>query len=355
MKWRLWVWAAVLAWAAAGCTTTRKVTLDTAAAQKLVPPAFRKAGWTAVVARAPLAGPGGYALKDVVYLENTVGMKLVVVPAGEFAMGDALKPEDLAAKWQGAKPEWFRDAQPQRKVRISRAFAMGAFEVSRGQFRLFVDETGYKTDAEKHGQAWILKDRRWGPGLGASWRSPGFDQEDDHPVVGVSWNDAKAFCAWLSKREGLNYRLPTEAEWEYAARGGEEGGLWFWGNVEVAAQGKINAAGQDEGVVWDWVFDGLKDGYTYTAPCGTYAPNGYGLFDMIGNVCEWVEDRYDAKAYAGGDAVDPKGPEKGATRCLRGGGWCGYPAVTRSAFRDANSPETANVANGFRVVCEGVE
>ena len=151
-------------------------------------------------------------------------MKLVLIPAGEFMMGSA-EPADELVKTFAAynrKADYFKDEYPCHRVRITKAFYLGKFEVTVGQFRLFVAQTGYKTEAETDGTG------AWGynPQTGQcegrrpqfNWLNTGFKQTDDHPVVNVTWNDAAAFCRWLGGKEGKTYRLPTEAEWEYACR-----------------------------------------------------------------------------------------------------------------------------------------
>jgi len=139
------------------------------------------------------------------------GKKLVLIPAGEFMMGS---PEDEEER---------NDEEKQHRVRITRSFYLGIHEVTIAQFRRFVDDTKYKTEAEKDelgGLGWNEAEGKFKVDPKYTWRNSGFKQEDSHPVVNVSWNDAEAFCAWLSKKEGQAYRLPTEAEWEYACRAG---------------------------------------------------------------------------------------------------------------------------------------
>src|SRR5262249_14501883 len=139
---------------------------------------------------------------------NSIGMKLKLIPAGEFLMGSPESDGDA-----------FDVERPQHRVRIKNPFLLGMHQVTRGQFRRFVDAVGYKTEAEKYGKGgwgWDLTAGREVADPKYTWRSSGFEQTDEHPVVNVSWNDAKAFCDWLSKQEGQTYRLPSEAEWEYA-------------------------------------------------------------------------------------------------------------------------------------------
>src|SRR5262249_18643255 len=144
------------------------------------------------------------------HITNSLGMRLVRIPAGTFLMGSP-------AAEQGRSPH----EGPQHKVSIRKPFYLGIHEVTVAQFRAFVEDTGYRTDPEKSGRgAQTLVGGSWKPVPGCNWRKPGWPQEDGYPVVAVSWNDALSFCMWLSKREGVVYRLPTEAEWEYACRAG---------------------------------------------------------------------------------------------------------------------------------------
>ena len=168
-------------------------------------------------------------------IENSLGMKFVLVPAGEFMMGKDESPETLAQAYPQYEPRRFAqlgDEAPVHKVRITRDFYLGQFEVTVGQFRQFVQESGYTPESEADGTGGYGYDPDYRPELTKrgdafegrdpkySWRNPGFPQGDDHPVVNVTWNDAVALSKWLSQKEGKSYRLPTEAEWEYACRAG---------------------------------------------------------------------------------------------------------------------------------------
>ena len=305
--------------------------------------------WTSQRKRVKVATPTGDEWKEIVYYTNTIGMLLVKIPAGEFMMGDTMSPEEVHKKWPGGQIEWYKRAHPRHRVVISKPFYMGATEVTRGQFGRFAREKNYKTDGEKEGKSFALKDGKWGYHDGVNWRNPLFKQADDHPVVCVSWNDAAAFCQWLSKKEGGDCRLPTEAEWEYAARAGSAT-TWYWGNDESGAQGKANVAGEGEQLNWSVKFKNVRDGHTYTAPAGSFMPNAFGLYDMIGNTWEWCADRFDADYYSKSPTSDPKGPSAGLERVLRGGSWDDDPWVARAASRLWYSPDFRGPYNGFRVV-----
>ena len=280
---------------------------------------------------------------------NSVGMKMVLIPAGEFVMGSPDSEEGRDS-----------DEGPQHRVRIAQPFYMATCEVTVGQFRRFVEATGYRTDAEKGVQSLqdgktggytVGSDGTWGWWEDASWRNPGFAQTDDHPVVLVSWNDARAFCAWLSRTEGREYRLPTEAEWEYACRAGTETEYW-WGD-EMDRTGRVaNVADRSAKRTYpEWEIMEMDDGSVHTAPVGSYRANGFGLRDMIGNVWEWCEDVWH-EGYAGaptdGSAWVSGG--KAEYRVLRGGSWGNDPGGCRSALRGRLGPDNRSVSFGLRVV-----
>jgi formylglycine-generating enzyme required for sulfatase activity len=195
---------------------------------------------------------------------------------------------------------------------------------------------------------------------GADWRhplGPGSDLEgkERHPVVQVSWNDAVAYCEWA----GL--RLPREAEWEYAARGGNTGlngkprFIFVWGDELPKGQGRYgnfaDESAKKQFPNW-FIFEGYDDGYVYTSPVGSFEPNGYGLYDMAGNVWEWCFDWFDENYYVEcerqGLIRNPTGPARGSMRVLRGGSWYDYPADVRVARRDWVDPRSRYDNAGFR-------
>ncbi len=289
-------------------------------------------------------------------------MKLVLIPAGEFMMGDTQTPEEVHQRWPGGQIELYKWAHPRHRVKLTKPFYIGECEVTRGQFAAFAREAGpaiqaaevdardteYKTDAEKAGKAWVWKANNWAYLEGYSWRNPNFQQTDRHPAVCISWNDAVAFCEWASKKTGKSVTLPTEAQWECACRAGCDG-IWSWGDKEEDAQGKANVADEDYGADPDR-FRGVKDGYTYTAPTGSFSANGFGLKDMLGNAQEWCSDWAEEKCYDESPAADPRGPADGRFRVFRGGAWGYTPRRCRSACRGWGGPSNAYSAQGFRVV-----
>jgi len=293
-------------------------------------------------------------------ITNSIGMKLVLIPSGEFMMGSGESADALAAffnKTYGVdilKADYYKVEHPQHRVRITKPFYLDTCDVTRGQFRQFVNDTGYKTDAEKGAKpgAW-----GWNPDTKKpefdekySWRNIGFEQTDEHPVVSVSWNDAVAFCEWLSRKEGKTYRLPTEAEWEYACRAGTTTRYSSGDDPETLAKVGNVADAALKARVPDWKFT-LKasDGYVYTSPVGSFQPNAFGVYDMHGNVWQWCADWYGKEYYAASPTNDPTGPDSGTARVFRGGSWFFGPGVARSDVRTGGAPSHRDGDSGFRV------
>ena len=254
------------------------------------------------------------------------------IPPGSFVMGSPVTERKRERE------------EHQHEVVISRGFWIGACEVTVDQWKSFVHARGYQTEAERGGgiRQWIQG--QWPHVKGSSWRNPGFAQTGDHPVVGISWNDAMAFCEWLTDRErqanrltsGYRYALPTEAEWEYACRAGYEGP--FLPDVKSM---------KDE--FWFRFGDGLggilaKD---HTHPTGTRRSNAWGLQNVHGNVFEWCRDWFGE--YPLEKITDPTGPDDGIERICRGGAWSSYSASIRSAFRGRDEPGNCGSNLGFRL------
>ncbi len=240
---------------------------------------------------------------------------MVYIPAGEFMMGDD-NGED--------------DEKPAHRVRVN-AFYLDQYEVTVAQFRKFILATNYKTEAEKSGGSYVWEATDWKNTAGANWKrsAEGNYAPENHPVIHVSWNDAKAYAAWAKKR------LPTEAEWEYACRSGSKNYKYAWGNGDPAGKNGGNIADETAKQHFShWtIWKGYRDGYIFTAPVGSFNPNMLGLYDMAGNVWEWCEDPYDAKYYRKRNADNPKGPNIGEYRVLRGGAWSLDPLDVRGASR----------------------
>ncbi|MDX3005498.1 formylglycine-generating enzyme family protein [Kribbella solani] len=244
-------------------------------------------------------------------------------------------------------------------------FRIDATSVTNADFARFVDATEYKTEAEIFGYSAVFHlalaaepDEVMGPASGtpwwagvrgADWRHPGGSRSDldgieDHPVVQVSWNDTVAYCKWAGRR------LPTEAEWEYASRGGLEGARYPWGDELIG----------DDGIhrcnIWQGEFprkNTEEDGFLTTAPVRTFEPNGYGLWQTVGNVWEWCNDWFGQRYYKFSPAANPPGPSLGAARVIRGGSYLCHDSYCnryRNAARSSNTPESSMGNAGFRTV-----
>jgi formylglycine-generating enzyme required for sulfatase activity len=286
-------------------------------------------------------------------MTNSLGMELVYVESGEFMMGSASR-EELVDRYGGGAFDHGGE-EPIHLVQISEGFWIGRTEVTRGQFRRFVEETGYETTAEQKGYAGGMSKLGWRWVRGLNWKSPGIEQTDEHPVVQVSWFDAAEFCKWLSKKEQRSYALPTEAQWEYACRAGSET-AFPWGDDTASARDYGNMVDRS---TQRWINSYLDmtietspwdDGYPTTAPVASFKPNAWGLYDMHGNACEWCSDWYGDDYYLRCTGFDPKGPKTGEIRVLRGGSWVRLPRICRSASRHNIVPTFRSVGRGFRVV-----
>ena len=272
--------------------------------------------------------------------------ELVKIPTGSFEMGSG----EEERKWyvaQGAKEEWAAWEAPRHRVTIGREFLLGRTEVTRGQFAAFVKDSGHATPGGCYrfeGSEWKLDEKR-------SWRDPGFSQTDQDPVVCVSWEDAQAYVRWLSGKTSKSYRLPSEAEWEYAARAGTT--TWrYWGDDKSNTALCGYANGADKAFTAQYVnYSGsdCQDGHVHTAPVASLKANDFKLHDMLGNALEWVDDCFH-DSYNGA-------PSNGTawttgeckTRVLRGGSWLYVPWYLRSAIRYGNSPGLRFDNSGFRV------
>lgn len=287
--------------------------------------------------------------KSLESFTNTLGMKMVRIPAGSFVMGSSESDISWAMGTLGqGQPVNLENEYPFHKVRISRPFFMAATEVTVAQFREFVNETGYITDAEdeKGGQVFNTEANQFERKPGTSWKNPGWTISSDQPVTMVSYNDAQAFVEWLTAKEKLPYKLPTEAQWEYAARGGIPMAQFPWGDALPDGR-RANYA--DKNTDFQWRDRTADDGYKYVAPVGSYEPNGFGLYDMAGNVLEWVRDYYYEDYYRFSPEVDPEGPGHGENRVMKGGEWTFGPVNLRCAFRGWARPDLATYNGGFRV------
>jgi sulfatase modifying factor 1 len=277
---------------------------------------------------------------------------MVDLPGGSFAMGsDSAEVND--GDGEG----------PVRAVELP-PFAIDAVTVTNVRFATFVKATGYVTDAERYGWSFVFHllldpaiDRTidavpaaapwWRPVPGATWRAPegpgsGISTRQRHPVVHVSHDDALAYCAWSGTR------LPTEAEWEYAARGGLDRATYAWGD-------ELTPGGRHMCNIWQGDFpvrNTLEDGYLGTAPVTAYPPNGFGLRNVAGNVWEWCADWFSADWHATASHTDPQGPPAGDARVMRGGSYLchhSYCNRYRVSARTSNTPDSSAGNIGFRV------
>lgn len=284
---------------------------------------------------------------------DTQGM--VRIPGGEFWMGT--DDPGFPADGEG----------PRRRVELD-PYYLDTYAVTNAQFYRFVEDTGYTTDAERFGWSYVFEsfvpdeDRKhvmtspadtpwWVAVRGAAWyqpEGPSSNVEDrlTHPVVHVSWRDAKAYCDWAGKR------LPTEAEWERAARGGLEGKRFPWGD-------ELRPDGVHRCNIWQGTFpeeNTADDGYVGTAPVNEFEPNGYGLFNITGNAWEWCHDWFSPTVHEDGSSTNPIGPSTGTARVMRGGSYLchrSYCNRYRVAARSQNTPDSSTGNLGFRCALDG--
>jgi formylglycine-generating enzyme required for sulfatase activity len=273
--------------------------------------------------------------------------EMVVVPDGSFSMGssDADKTRVLESLSRFTAFEisgYLSEEQPSHPVTFIHQFAIGKYPVTKGEFAAFVRDTSYPTTT---GNCTTFANHKYFKPVGAGWEHPGFTQTDRDPVVCVSWDDARAYVAWLNaKLRGTRtysvdddgpYHLPTEAEWEYAARAGTQTARWWGDDIGVN-----NAVCDGCGSIWD---------KRQTAPVGSFRPNAFGLYDVLGNVWQWTLDCWNG-SYAGAPSNGTAWAVAGCPlRVIRGGGWMNTPWVLRSAGRSRN--DTGNRTNfiGFRL------
>jgi formylglycine-generating enzyme required for sulfatase activity len=255
------------------------------------------------------------------------------------------------------KAEDFKDEHPRHMVEITKPFLMSATEVTVGQFRAFVEQTGYKTRSETDGNGGWGFDPQSRKCIGReprfSWRNPGYPQTDNHPVVNVTWEDCQAYCRWLSTKENRIVRLPTEAEWEYSNRANTQS-YYQTGNTQESVLTRARTLEPTPESIRNAIqnLDIDPDNPPFPLPVGSYAPNGFGLYDMHGNVWEWTADWYDENYYSYSPIQDPKGPRQGTVKVRRGGAWNSFPMWSRSSFRNWNDIDTRCANLGFRVVGE---
>lgn len=280
--------------------------------------------------------------------------EMVVLPPGRFMMGVPAGEEER----ENLPPMFRGRSTPVHKVEIGGPLAMGRFSVTVGEFAAFSAAT--RRDAQPGCWEWSgTPGAEWKQDPSFTWRKPGFAQTDRHPVVCVSWTDARAYVDWLSGKTGQRYRLPTEAEWEYAARAGTTTAR-FWGADPDHTQQCRYANGADQ-TSWAmfaaWlkadgfaVVAGCGDGYVFTAPVGSFQPNPFGLYDMLGNVWNVLDDCLTANY--NGAPVDGAAAMAGdcSKHVFRGGSWGNVPHAMRAGFRAGTDPNNRSSDIGFRVI-----
>ncbi|UJF34840.1 formylglycine-generating enzyme family protein [Paenibacillus hexagrammi] len=285
---------------------------------------------------------------------NSLPSSMIYIAGGEFLMGTD-DQEGFPSDGEG----------PVRSVTVS-PFYIDPYTVTNAEFQRFVEETGYVTEAEKFGWSFVFHlfvpasgvevigspaQTPWWLGVnGAYWRAPegpesSIEERLDHPVIHISWNDADAYCRWAGKR------LPTEAEWEFAARGGLVQKRYPWGDeIKPGSKHMCN--------IWQGKFpekNNASDGFIGTAPVHTFDPNGYGLYQMAGNVWEWCSDWFSPSFHVNGPRVNPAGPAKGASRVTKGGSYLchrSYCNRYRVAARSQNTPDSSTGNIGFRCAAD---
>ncbi len=262
--------------------------------------------------------------------------EMVVAPAGSFMMGTAPAEIDKLCKEYTASAEFFKYEAPQHEVTIAKPFAVGRYAVTRGEFAAFVSEKGYSVPDE----AYTFEGGKYELRKGRSFRNPGFAQDDSHPVVCVNWDDAKAYAKWLSGKTGKDYRLLSEAEWEYACRAGTQTPFW-WGSSISTEQGNYDG---------NFTFGGGKKGEyrQKTVPVKSFQPNPWGLYQVHGNVWEWCEDLWHDNY--NGAPIDGSARTTGdsGVRSLRGGSWGNLPQDLRAGARLRYAGNRVSYA-GFRL------
>ncbi len=285
------------------------------------------------------------------YTDPTTGMEFVLIKGGCFQMGQTRSEKAQIIKERGQEKydKYYKNELPRHEVCVD-DYYMGKYEVTVGQWRKFIGDTGYTTDAEKDTEkegCYSPKNGKWGWRDGQDWESPGFSQRSNAPVVCVSHTDVVAFTKWLNRQGAGVYRLATEAEWEYGARGGMSTARYWGDGVDSKACSYANVNDKKWGGVNGFPCD---DGHRYTAPVGNYKSNAFGLYDMLGNVWEWTGDWYGSKYYSSSPNYNPTGPASGVNRVNRGGGWSNDAAGVRAAYRGGGRPWGRSAGVGFRLV-----
>jgi formylglycine-generating enzyme len=306
--------------------------------------------WSVAVIAQALVLSGVMLFSATLYAVVPAPNNFVLIRGGEFTMGSPESEIGRDVAKAVYKQFGIDYSETQHQVRLSN-FYMSKYAVTVSEFRSFVETTGYRTDAEKGGGSWIWNDSGAVKTAGVNWRhgvsgSVRPASEDNHPVIHVSWNDAVAYGEWMSKKSGKTYRLPTEAEREYACRAGTTT-PFNTGNNLTTDQANYDG---------NYPYNGNPKGVyrLNTVPVNSFSPNVWGLYTMHGNVAEWCSDWFGGRYYdeckESGTVSNPAGPATGSGRVLRGGSWLNYAGDCRSAFRNFYTPDYRRDGIGFRLV-----
>jgi sulfatase modifying factor 1 len=314
--------------------------------------------------------------EEVFVMIRPIGALVILLAAQALAPGtDMVRVEGSSFIMGNPGEDGDADERPTHRVTLA-SFYIGRHEVTVGEFREFVEATGYRTTAELGmDTAMVYVGRRVEKRRDASWKNPYYEQDDRHPVVCVSWIDAVSYCNWRSAQDGLEpcyrgsgdsitcsfrasgYRLPTEAEWEYAARSGGRNVTYAWGEGAPYRDGKSAGNTRDEAAHPEWnlknYWENYEDGYAYTAPACSFSPNELGICDMSGNVYEWCWDWYGEDYYAQSPVDNPTGPARGTVRSCRDAGFACPIEEERVFSRGLGKPTLAFSWGGFRVARSG--
>lgn len=279
---------------------------------------------------------------------STIPVMVRILP-GQFVAGSPSAETDAVHYPQESAGR----EQPQRRVTVARAFAIGRTEVTRGQFAAFVAATGWKG----MGACSVLADasgNAWHADPNANWHNPGFAQTDRHPVVCVDLADAENYARWLSTRTGRRFRLPSNTEWEYAARAGTTTSVWWapsaspcrYANVSDAARARVH----NRGIADPTKFFRCNDGHVGTAPVGSFRRNPWGLYDVIGNVWEWTADCVNSTQMDAPGDTRPRRDGDCASHINRGSSWVNSPKYVRAAAQHPDLVGARTSVLGFRLV-----
>lgn len=284
--------------------------------------------------------------------------EMVPLPTGTFMLGASAR-EGVEL---GLPAEFAAREQPRRRIVIDRSIAFSRYEITRAQFAAFVAASGYTPEPG----CWHYVGTEWLFDAARSWRDTQLDQADDHPVTCVNWQDAAAYARWLSQETGQSYRLPSEAEWEYAARAGTEGPWWFGSNrTEICRYVNLGDQDTETRFRWtglptrlriEWNPEDCHDGFATTSPVDAKPPNAFGLYGLLGNVMEWVEDCWHDD-YSAGPTDQAARVSSGdcSQRVMRGQGWLAIAGSARASFRRKMASTDRRFTFGIRVVRDRVE